>query len=121
MSKLLLNLYQVPDDEAAEVRALLEQHRIEFYETAPNRWGISHGGIWVTRDEDAAEAKRLMAEYQGERRQRARSDYAAARRDGTADTVWTLFRADPVRMLLMGLGIVIVLVLTALPFFWTPG
>lgn len=118
MAKLLLNLYQVPDDEAAEVRALLDQHRIGFYETPPNRWGISHGAIWVTDDADAAEAKRLMAGYQDERRQRARSEYAAARRDGTAHTLWTMLRDDPLRMLLMGAGILFVLALTALPFFW---
>lgn len=121
MAKLLLNLYQVPDDEAADVRALLDRHRIEFYETLPNRWGISHGAIWIVDDEDAAEAKRLMAGYQGERQQRARSEYAAARRDGTAHTLWTMFRHDPLRMLLMAAGILVVLALTALPFFWTWG
>ena len=30
MSKLLLNLRNVPDDEIADVRAMLESNRIEF-------------------------------------------------------------------------------------------
>ena len=47
MSKLLLNLRMVLEDEADDVRAMLEAHRIEFYETRPSRWGVSHGGIWV--------------------------------------------------------------------------
>ncbi|WP_421711891.1 DUF6164 family protein [Alcanivorax sp.] len=48
MTTLLLNLRRVPDDEADEVRALLEQNQILFYETAPSMWGISSGGIWLT-------------------------------------------------------------------------
>jgi hypothetical protein len=41
MSKLLLNLKMVLDDEADDVRAMLEEHDIAYYETAPSRWGIS--------------------------------------------------------------------------------
>ncbi|MCX7041690.1 MAG: DUF6164 family protein, partial [Gammaproteobacteria bacterium] len=32
MSKLLLNLRNVPDDEADDVRALLDAHGIAYYE-----------------------------------------------------------------------------------------
>src|SRR5690606_18742767 len=45
MPNLLLNLRQVPADEASEVRELLSRHAIDFYETTPSQWGISHGGI----------------------------------------------------------------------------
>ena len=48
MTTLLLNLRRVPDDEADEVRALLEQNRILFYETAPSMWGISSGGMLLS-------------------------------------------------------------------------
>ena len=58
MTTLLLNLRRVPDDEADEVRALLEQNQILFYETAPSMWGISSGGIWLTQPEDRERAKR---------------------------------------------------------------
>lgn len=118
MARLLLNLYQVPDDEATEVRALLDLHRIEFYETLPNRWGISHGAIWIAHDEDAAEALRLMADYQDDRQARVRSEYAAARQNGSAPTLWTVIRREPVRMLLALAGIAVVLILASLPFFW---
>ncbi len=47
MSKLLMNLRHVPEDEADEVRALLDEHAIAYYETKPSRWGISSGGIWI--------------------------------------------------------------------------
>ena len=85
MSKLLLNLRGVPDDEAEDVRRFLDAGGIGYYETPPNLWGTA-GGIWIRDDGDAAEAKRLMAEYQRERLARARAERAEAERNGTAET-----------------------------------
>ena len=64
MAKLLLNLRNVPDDEADEVRGWLKDSGIEFYETEPSSWGISSGGIWIREDADLGQG--LMAEYQRE-------------------------------------------------------
>jgi hypothetical protein len=114
MSKLLLNLRNVLDDEIDEVRAMLESNRIEFYETLPSRWGISYGGIWVTRDEDIAQAKRLMADYQAARRTRVRAEREAAVRDGTAETFSTVLRREPLRVVLTVLAILAMLGLVAL-------
>lgn len=115
MAKLLLNLRNVPDDEADDVRAMLDTRRITFYETTPDRWGISAGGIWIAEDADAANAKRLMADYQKQRGERARAEYAAAKRDGTAETVASVLRAEPGRVALLVLAILLVLGLMALP------
>lgn len=115
MSKLLLNLRNVPDDEADDVRAMLDGNAIEFYETRPSLWGLSSGGIWVTQDAAVAQAKRLMADYQQQRQTRARAEYAEARRTGTADTFWTVLRAEPGRVLLTLLAIAFMLALVALP------
>ena len=114
MSKLLLNLRMVLKDEADDVRALLDAHRIEYYETQPSRWGISYGGIWVTHDQDVAQAKSLMADYQAQRRSRARDERATALREGTADTFASVLRREPVRVLLTLLAILALLGLVAL-------
>lgn len=121
MSKLLLNLRNVPDDEAEDVRAMLDANRIAFYETKPSLWGISAGGIFVTEDPQIVEAKRLMADYQDQRRIRARAEYAAAVRDGTAETFWSMLRAEPGRVLLTLLAIAFLLGLVALPVFLLRG
>jgi hypothetical protein len=118
MAKLLLNLRNVPDDEAEDVRALLKEHNIAFYETRPSMWGVSGGGIWIKHNEDAAEASRLMAAYQDRRRSLARAEYEAAVREGRAETLWTVLRDDPVRMLATIAGIVLLLGLMALPFLF---
>ena len=115
MSKLLLNLRHVPDDEADDVRAMLDANGIAYYETKPGPWNISVGGIWVKEDAAMAEAKRLMADYQDQRGMRARAEYAAAVRDGTAETFWMQLRAEPARVLLTVLAIACLLGLVALP------
>lgn len=114
MSKLLLNLRMVLDDEADDVRAMLDAHRIEFYETRPSRWGVSHGGIWVTHEQDVAQAKELMADYQAQRRERVRAERETAVREGTADTFADTLRREPLRVMLTVLAILGLLGLVAL-------
>jgi hypothetical protein len=115
MSRLLLNLRNVPEDEADDVRALLDANGIAYYETTPGPWNISVGGIWVKEDADLGEARRLMAGYQQQRGERARAEHAAAVRAGTVETFWSQLRAEPARVLLAVLGILLALALVALP------
>lgn len=115
MAKMLLNLRHVPEDEADEVRAFLDANRIAWYETKPGLFGISLGAIWVKHDADIAEAKRLMADYQVKRQAKMRSEYEAARRDGTAETFGSLLRERPGWVLIRVLGIILLLALMALP------
>ena len=113
---LLMNLRNVPEEEADAVRALLAEHDIEFYETPPNRWGITAGGIWVRRDDQVTEAKRLLDDFQQRLRASARADYEARKRAGTVPTLGSVFRENPLRILFL-LGIVVlVLYLTLIPF-----
>ena len=80
----------------------------------PSRWGISYGGIWVTHDQDVAQAKALMADYQAQRRTRVREERASAVREGSADTFASVLRREPVRVVLTLLAILALLGLVAL-------
>ncbi len=115
MAKLLLNLRHVPDDEADDVRALLDAARIPHYETRPGPFGISAGGIWIRDDEDHAAAKQHMAHYQRERAERVRAEHARAREEGTAETFADIARAQPLRVALIVVAIALLLGLMALP------
>ena len=115
MAKLLLNLRNVPDDEADDVRAMLESHSIDFYETRPSRWGISHGGIWLADAGDHPRARALMDDYPASRRERARAEREQQLRDGSADTFADTVRRDPLRVVLSVLAIAFLLGLLALP------
>jgi hypothetical protein len=114
MSKLLLNLRDVPDDEADDVRRFLDSAGIGYYETQPNLWGIS-GCIWIRDDGDLAEAQRLMAEYQRGRQARAREERAEAERNGSAETFVGVLRAQPLQVALIVIAIALLLGLVALP------
>lgn len=116
MARLLLNLRGVPDDEADEIRALLEEREIAFYETHPSFWGISAGGIWIRHEEDVPEAKRLMADYQRERVMKAHAEYRAAKLEGRVKTLWESVSEKPLQALAVLLGIGFLLLLLALPF-----
>lgn len=117
MSKLLLNLRNVPADEADDVRQWLARENIAFYETAPSPWGISSGAIWIREDADAARAKLLMADYQAQRRQRAHTERQASIEDGSAETFAGLFSRRPGHVLAVLLAIIAIVALTlALPY-----
>ena len=115
MRTLLLNLRHVPDDEADEVRALLSANAIPFYETAPNRWGISAGAIWIADDTDAIRAKALMVEYQARRREQGRAAWQEAQRDGTAPTWRSQLREAPLRVVVILAAIVAIVALSLWP------
>ena len=116
MTTLLLNLRRVPDDEADEVRTLLEQNQILLYETAPSMWGISSGGIWLTQPEDRERAKALLADYQQDRARRQREAYEEAQREGTAPTLAGRLREQPLRVAGLFVVVLVLLLVTLLPF-----
>lgn len=115
MQTLLLNLRHVPDDEADEVRALLETNGIPFYETAPNRWGISAGAIWVRDKDDAAKARALMADYQARRSALGRAAWLDAQRDGSAPTWRSQLREAPLRVIAILLAILSIVAVSLWP------
>ena len=118
MPHLLLNLRDVPEDEADEVRALLDGEGLEFYETKPSLWGVSAGGIWLPEDGDAARARVLLAEYQARRERQARDDRERARLEGRLPGAWSSFGRDPARALAALLGILLMLAVATLPFLF---
>ena len=72
-------------------------------------------GVEILNDEDVAEAKRRMAQYQRERAERVRAETAQARRDGTAETFSDIARAQPLRVVVILVAIALLLGLMALP------
>lgn len=115
MSRLLLNLRHVPADEADDVRALMREAGIAFYETRPSMFGISAGGIWLREDADEPRARTLLRDYQATRGEQARRAFDEARREGRVPGVLDQLRDDPRRVLLVFAGIALMLGLTALP------
>lgn len=99
MPRLLLNLRMVPEDEAREVVELMEANDIEIYQTPAGPLGITAGGIWLRHGDDYPRARVLLDDYQAERLSCARRAQERARREGRAETIWSLLRRHPVRVL----------------------
>ena len=114
MPKLLLNLRDVPEDEAEEVLALMDAHHFAVYRTPRGVFGVTPGGIWLRDAEQYPEAKRVMDGYQQERARKAREAYAQALEEGRVDTWWSLVRRHPIKSLVhLGLAIFILMVFFA--------
>ena len=114
MARLLFNLRNVPDDEADEVRALLDAHGLDWYETRPGPWGVSAGGLWLRDAGDWPRARSLLDGYQQARRSHAREVEAREGRPAFID----LLREQPAFVLPRLLAILAVLALTlALPWW----
>ena len=112
----LFDLRGVPDDEAEEIRSLLTNHKIEFYETSAGNWGISVPAIWLHDDTHFEQAKQLIAGYQEERFSKARSEYTQLKREGRDRTIVDVVREDPVRFIIYLAIVLFVLVLSIKPF-----
>ncbi len=109
MSKLLFRMRHVPEDEALEVRELLEKHEIDYFETFAGNWGISLPAIWLKNIEQFDFARQLLDEYQQERSLRLRKEYQLRREKGEAKTGWHNFRESPLQFIVYSLAIVLVL------------
>ena len=116
MAKLLFDLRDVPDDEADEVRSLLEANSIAFYETRPLAWGLFAGGIWVVDNAIHPQARQLLAAYQRDRAERARAAFAAAQRAGSVSGLWHSIRSEPGKSALLLLAMSFITAIVVLPF-----
>lgn len=118
MSRLLMSLRGVPDDEVAEVRALLNSYNLEFYEIPPNRWGISGGGIWLKDAESYPYARQLLDEYQRKRSERVRAEYEQMRQSGEVDSFFQRVAREPVQAVVYALLIAALLAFMIVPFIY---
>jgi hypothetical protein len=116
MAVLVFRLNRVPEDEAQAVRALLDSHGIEYFETHAGWWGVAVAGIWLPDPSRYADARALIDAYQRDRTDTARAEWAAQRQAGTADTLLRRLQRHPLTLLLYGAAILMIAYLTVMPF-----
>lgn len=117
MAELLFRLRGVPEDEAEEIRALLLEHAIDFYETEADNWGVSMPAIWLANAHQFHEAKSLIETYQQQRSVRIRSEIMTF---GQAGILWGMLQSllqQPARFLVYIAICAIVLYFSIMPFF----
>ena len=72
MAKRIMNLRNVPADEADGVRELLEDLGVAWYETPPTAFGLSAGALWIRNDDDYPKVREAYDRFQADWTERAR-------------------------------------------------
>lgn len=100
MSLLLFSLRGVPDDEAYEIRELLTENNIDYYETSPGNWGISMPALWVRSNEEFNEAQNLLNKYHHKRAITQQEIYRQLKKEGKNKRLIDVFLEKPIRFII---------------------
>ena len=116
MPTLVFRLRNVPEDEADDVRALMDENECDWYETSAGNWGIAMPGIWLNNDEDLQRARQLINAYQQERQSTMRDDYQRTVEEGSVVTFSQRIKQHPLRVVGLVLFCLFILFVSINPF-----
>jgi len=116
MAKLIFSLKNVPEDEANDIRQLLDSHNIAYYETPAGNWGISSPGIWLKENDEQDSARRLIEQYQQQRSISQREQYRQLKLEGRHRTIVTVLKEEPLRVILYLAVVLLILYVSIKPF-----
>src|SRR5690554_5056259 len=115
MATLLFRLANVSEEEAWEVRGLLNERGFDTYETHAGFWRLGVDAIWLSDATQLEEARAVLEHYQAERRERIQQEDADQLDRGQAPTLWQRFSPHPGNVLLILLGDLTMLGLMLVP------
>ena len=116
MSALIFRLRNVPEDEATQVRNLLDEHRIDWFETSAGNWGIGMPGLWVKDVDDAQRARTLIDTFQQELSSNERARFRELQKSGQAPTFIESIQARPFAMLAIFVFCLFIVYVSVNPF-----
>lgn len=117
MGSLIFKLTHVTLEEANEVRDLLSENEIEFYETDSGFFGTSVAGLWLKDDSNKPKAKQLLTDYAASRSIHVKQEYAEKLASGNVDTMWIKFKQRPFRFLFAMAVVIVILYLSIIPLY----
>lgn len=110
VAKLLFRLNGVDDDEADEVREVLQD--FDTYETQAGRWGLSVAAIWLRHDDDLDAARQTLDAYQQARSERLRAEFSQQ----PVPDFWQRLRQRPADHIAVALAVLLIITLLLWPF-----
>lgn len=116
MPTLVFRLRNVPEDEANDVRALMDDTDLDWYETSAGNWGIAMPAIWVSNDGDADKARQLINAYQRDRQSTMRENYQQELDQGRVVSFTQRLKDHPVRVAGLVLFCLFILFVSINPF-----
>lgn len=117
MSVLLFKLYNVPEDEAEEVRELLLEQGFRTYETQAGFFGLGVAAIWLEDKSQLESARKVIDDYQAQRSAAQRARYAEQKSRGQVPTLWQKMAEDPLRFFATVIVIVLVALVSLVPLW----
>ncbi|GMR08829.1 MAG: DUF6164 family protein [Gammaproteobacteria bacterium] len=116
MPRQIFRLRGVPDDEATEIRALLTENEIEYYETDAGNWGISMPAIWLRDEQQYQQARALIDKYQQHRQVRIHGEYDQLQKEGNNRSIVDSVIENPVRFIVYLIIILVIVYFSIKPF-----
>ncbi len=116
MAKLIFKLKSVPYDEADDIKYLLTENQIAFYESPAGNWEISMHALWLNDETQYTQAKQLIDEYQIKRSQNMRLETQQKIDQGEYETFIQRLFKKPIQFFVPLTMIIFILYLSIMPF-----
>ena len=116
MAKLIFKLKSVSYDEADDIKNLLTENRIAFYESPAGNWEISMHALWLNDDAQYTQAKKLIDKYQVKRNQHIRLETQQKIDQGEYETFIQRLFNKPIQFFIPLAIIIFILYLSIMPF-----
>jgi hypothetical protein len=116
MAKLIFKLKSVSYDEADDIKNLLTENKIDFYESPAGNWEISMHALWLNDEAQYTQAKQLIDEYQVKRSQRIRLETQQKIDQGEYETFIQRLFNKPIQFFITLAIIIFILYFSIMPF-----
>ena len=116
MAKLIFKLKSVSYDEADDIKSLLTENKIDFYESPAGNWEISMHALWLNDEAQYTQAKQLIDEYQVKRSQRIRLETQQKIDQGEYETFIQRLFNKPIQFFIALAIIIFILYFSIMPF-----
>jgi len=116
MAKLIFKLKSVSYDEADDIKNLLTENKIAFYESPAGNWEISMHALWLNDEAQYAQAKLLIDEYQVKRSQHIRLETQKKIDQGEYETFIQRLFNKPIQIFIPLAIIIFILYFSIMPF-----
>ena len=116
MAKILFSLSGVGEEEAEDVRQLLEDSDISFYETGAGFWGTGVAAIWLQDETQLPVARELVDNYQQSRSESVRQAWLQEKLSGEQRGWREKFIEQPLKTIIFIFLAGLVAYLSIIPF-----
>lgn len=103
----IFDLEGVPESEAADIRRILLEQKVSFFEVPSGQW-LRGGGLWVRSEKNFIKARRCINAYQADLQEKQRKIRAQTPRPWCFATARRL-KKNPVLIVVLFLALVVLI------------